>query len=73
MRSMMAPAPYPSETSAPLDYDDGRFRRMQRSEMSLPPAYLAALIPLADAFSAYERATGSVAVLAGKTMLSAWP
>lgn len=61
----MNPAPCPSEASTPLDYDNGHFRRMQRPEMSLPPAYLAALVPLADAFSAYEGATGSVAVLVG--------
>ena len=35
------------------------------SEMSLPPEYLAALVPLAEAFSAYEKATGGVAVLVG--------
>jgi len=33
--------------------------------MSLPPEYLAALGPLADAFSAYEKATGREAVLVG--------
>lgn len=33
--------------------------------MSLPPEYLAALAPLADAFSTFERATGKVAVLVG--------
>lgn len=33
--------------------------------MSLPSEYLAALAPLADAFAAYETATGSVAVLVG--------
>lgn len=49
----------------PTDYDNGCFRRKQCPEMSLPPEYLAALVPLADAFSAYEKATGSVAVLVG--------
>lgn len=33
--------------------------------MSLPSEYLAALAPLADAFSAYEKATGGVAILVG--------
>ena len=33
--------------------------------MSLPPEYLAALGPLADAFAAYEAETGHVAVLVG--------
>ncbi len=33
--------------------------------MALPPDYLAALGPLADAFAAYESATGSVAILVG--------
>ncbi|KPM23224.1 hypothetical protein AAJ72_09980 [Citromicrobium sp. RCC1885] len=33
--------------------------------MSLPPEYLAALVPLADAFTAYEAHTGSVPVLVG--------
>lgn len=33
--------------------------------MSLPPEYLAALAPLADAFSKFEKATGRLAVLVG--------
>lgn len=33
--------------------------------MSLPPEYLAALEPLAEAFSAYESATGHPAILVG--------
>lgn len=33
--------------------------------MSLPPEYLAALAPLAEAFSSYEKTTGRVAVLVG--------
>jgi len=33
--------------------------------MSLPPEYLAALVPLAEAFSVYEKATGGIAVLVG--------
>lgn len=33
--------------------------------MSLPPEYLAALTPLAAAFSAYEKETGAAAVLVG--------
>ncbi|CAM4207728.1 Nucleotidyltransferase family protein [Novosphingobium lubricantis] len=51
--------------SDPTDYDNGCFARKQRPEMSLPSEYLAALAPLADAFSAYEKATGRLAVLVG--------
>lgn len=47
------------------DYDNLRIGRKQRPDMSLPPEYLAALVPLADAFSAYEKATRGVAVLVG--------
>jgi hypothetical protein len=46
-------------------YHNKSFTRKQRPEMSLPPEYLSALGSLADAFSAYEAATGRIAVLVG--------
>ena len=42
-----------------------RIGSKQLATMSLPPEYLAALTPLADAFSAYEQDIGGVAVLVG--------
>lgn len=45
--------------------DKGCSERNHPPIMSLPPEYLASLGPLANTFSAYEKATGREAVLVG--------